>query len=149
MNVQTPNPAPISPLAIIPAWQDTEAKLIVGGGVVPVKTWRARDWREMVELWSKGVKANALEQMFMTRGYTAHEIRLLRILLFTNAFILPPIERALFVLGGLARCDAAAPGGFTLYGRPARSTEVVATANRMLGALGLPQIRYPSAGCEA
>lgn len=136
------------PLSTVPGRQDTNARLVVGGGTVPVKAWEAADWRELVERYSKGERARRLEEIFVPRGYSAHEIRLLRLLVFMNPYILPPLERALYVLGGLGRSDARAPGGFVLNGRPARAVEVVAAANRILDTLALPQIRYPSAAAS-
>lgn len=127
-------------------WSNTGTHIVVGNG----KAWPAADWRELAELWAKNVDRRAIDALFLERGYHQVEIDLMRALLYQNPFILPPIERALVVLGGLGRRDDRAAGGFTLHGHPARTVDVIRFANRILYPLALSQIRYPSAaGCEA
>lgn len=135
--------------AAVAEWENCGTSIVVAG-----RCWPADDWRELVLLWSRGISRRPIDALYLTRGYTEIEIENMRALLAGNPFILPPVERALFVLGGLAARDDRVAGGFTLNGRPARAVDVVHAANRTLCPLALPQIRYPSpssgaGGCEA
>lgn len=121
-------------------WHNCGTRLVIDG-----KIWPPEDWRELAALWSAGVKAAAVETLFRERGYSEREIDTMRAHLAGSPFILPPIERALFVLAGAARRDTCA-GGFRIVQTPARAADVIKAANRVLATLALPQIRYPSAG---
>lgn len=126
-------------------WRRCGTSLVVSGDGVPVKVWAAEDWKALVDAWSRGATHARLEEEFAARGYQAAHLQLLFALLYATPGLLPPIDHALFVLGGLGRRDDAGVAGFTLCGRPARAAEVVYAANRMLGALALPSISYPGA----
>jgi hypothetical protein len=110
------------------------------------KQWPADHWKELVRLWAAGVPPRSLEKLFEGKGYNAEDVETMRALLFQNPFILPPIERALFVLGGLAARDDDLPGGFRIHRSPVQALDIIFAANRVLCALALPPIRYPSAG---
>lgn len=114
--------------------------------VINDKLWPAQEWKSFAVLWSGGAKLKSLEALFAKRGYTPAEIEDLRALLTGNPFILSPIERSLFVLGGIAARDNTMPGGFRISHTSARAVDIVQAANRILCALALPQITYPSAG---
>jgi hypothetical protein len=117
------------------------ASLVIGNAC-----WPADRRLEFASMWARGASLALLEKRFGPHGYTASDIKALAGLLASSPYLLTPIERALFVLGGLGRRDTSAPGGFTLHNAPARAADVVAAANRVLAALALPQISYPSAG---
>lgn len=111
--------------------------------VVADACWSSPRWHEFVKLWSAGATLEAVQARFAPFGYTHADIKNLAALLTGSDIILTPIERAIFVLAGIAKRDDATPGGFRINGTPVTAQMLVACANRVLWPLGLPQIRYP------
>lgn len=132
------------------AWRHEGAAIVINGDRPgTVRMWPVGDWKELVELWSTGFARGRINARFVERGYSAEDVRKMRALILANDHILPPIDRAIFILSGHARRTDRAPGGFSLFDRPVRAVDVVRAANRILETLALPQIRYPDAGgCE-
>lgn len=131
------------------AWRHEGAALVIGAGEGThggdVRIWPAADWRELVALWSAGLTAPQINARFCERGYGPEDVRRLRALILGTDTILPPLDRAIFVLSGYARRDDRAASGFELFDRPVRACEIVEAANKILGTLALPLIRYPNA----
>jgi hypothetical protein len=121
-------------------WEASGTKIVLDG-----KIWLAEDWKAVARFWSTGVPPRSLEKLFEAKGYTAKDLWSLVALMFQNQHILPPIERALFVLAGMAARDADMPGGFRIHTAPVAALDVVFAANRILASLALPLIRYPNA----
>jgi hypothetical protein len=111
--------------------------------IIEDAAWSSPRWHEFAAMWSAGATIDALQARFAPDGYTHADIKNLAAILTGNEFILPPIERALFVLGGIGRRDDTTHGGFRINTTPATAQMIVAAANRVLWALGLPKIRYP------
>lgn len=127
------------------AFRFSGTSLVIGGGRGgEVKIWEAPQWREFVDLWIRGTDAAEIYRQYTARGFTIEQLRQMRALIMGNDHILPPIDRALFVLSGLGCRADRAVGGFMIFGRPARAIDVVDAANRILISLALPQIRYPN-----
>ncbi len=150
MNVEVHHPDVLIGRRGVPSrWRHEGAAMVIGSGDA-VRIWPVADWRELVELWSTGLSISGINRVFGARGYTAEDVQKMRALIIGNDHVLPPLDRALFILSGYGRRADRAAGGFTLFGRPARAGEIITAANRILVSLALPQIRYPSAaGCEA
>lgn len=142
MNTQV-HPGVLMKPAAVAEWEAVGTAIALGG-----KQWPASDWKQLARLWSAGIAPGSLEKLFEAKGYGAADVDDMRALLLQNPFILPPIERALFVLGGLAARDDDAPAGFRIHRSAVQALDVVFAANRVLAALALPPIRYPNAGCD-
>lgn len=127
---------------ITPAWT-TEADSGRPAICVSGKAWPAEQWRDVVSRWSAGESSDSLVVQFAPRGYTADDVRRLIVLLSASPFILPPVERAMFLLGGLVRRDSTASGGFRMGGQPASAKQLISQANKVLVATQLPTIKYP------
>lgn len=116
--------------------------------IVDGKAWPSAEWREFARLWISGADLAGVQMIFLRRGYLARDIESLSALIVCSPHMLPPVDRALFCLGGVARRDESAPGGFTIHQRPARAIDIVRCANRVLATLALPQIHYPNGGAR-
>lgn len=139
MNAQV-HPGVVLKPAAVAEWHNCGTRLFIGA-----KEWPPGDWRDLVRLWAAGAKGSAIQALFLERGYSEADVDTMRAHLAGSPFILPPIERALFVLAGAAVRDDG-PAGFRILRTPAQAIDVVRAANRILATLALPQIRYPSVG---
>ena len=139
MSVQV-HPNVVMKPAAVAEWETCGTAIAIGK-----KIWPAEDWRQLYALWAVGAGARGVEALFASKGYSPDDIETMRALLAGNPFLLPPIERALFVLAGAAARDGSTPGGFRIAQTAARSIDVIAAANRILCTLALPQIDYPNA----
>ena len=140
MTVQV-HPGVVMKPAAVAEWRHCGTKIVIRN-----KIWPAEDWRQLVTLWAAGAKSALIDSAFREKGYSEGEVEDMRALLVGSPFILPPIERALFVLSGAGARDDSAPGGFRIVQTPARSVDIIRAANRILMTLALPQIGYPNAG---
>lgn len=138
------HPGVVMKPAAVAEWQCSGTSIVITTPGRPPRAWPAADWRELADLWSRGLAPEDIQKLYEFRGYTEAEVEDMRALLAGNPFLLPPLERALFILAGLACRDDRAPGGFRFGDRPVRSVDVVIAANRLLATLALPQIRYPN-----